>query len=87
MIMECVVDPLGKGLTDPRCCGNILDARSRQLPQSSETFQKRLPPLGADAGNLLKNGCSPPAFAPLPVGRDGKTVGLVSDLLYQMESR
>ena len=83
--MKSLIDLLCQRQADPLDTGQILDTGPGQFLQSAELLEQPLPPLRTYSGNLLQYGTVASLRATLSVGGDGESMGLVPDLLYQVQ--
>ncbi len=85
--MKGMIDLLGKSDTDTLDPGDVLHTGPGEFLQTAELFQQLLTTLRPDAGNLFQDRSSTAARPPIPMGGYRKTVGLVPDLLDQVQCR
>jgi hypothetical protein len=79
--MKGMIDLFSESDTDTLDSGDVFDTGPGKLLETSELFQKLLATLRADAGNLFQDRSLATSRPPIPMRGDGKTVGLIPDLL------
>ena len=84
--MKRIVNLLRELRTDARHARQVLDAGAGDLAQAAEILEQRLAAFAADAGNPFDRLAGARSSPPRPVPGDGETVGLVADLLDQVQS-
>ncbi|MNV76374.1 hypothetical protein D3C71_1697210 [compost metagenome] len=85
--MQAGINRLGKLFTDAGCFGDFIDTGAVELLQAAEMFQQVAPALGPYPGHILQAGHPAGLAAAGAVAGDGETVGLVADLLDQVQGR
>jgi len=82
-----IVNLLGQRPVDTLDPGQVLDAGPGHLADAAQLLQQLLAPPRSDPGNLLQRRGGPRAGTPLAMPGDGEAVGLVPDLLDQVQRR
>jgi hypothetical protein len=83
--MESVINSPRQFDADAVHLGKILNAGLRQLLQTAELSEQRLPTLGADTGDVVESGNRAGLGPALAMAGDGETMRFITDLLDQMQ--
>jgi len=85
--MKGLIDLFGEPDADTFDPGDILHAGAGELLQAAELLQKLLTTFRPDARDLFQDRTFSTARPAVAMGGNGKTMGLIPDLLDQVQSR